>query len=426
MASVSSNVCPICCNVFNTTLRKQITCTLCKADACHACFSHYLMERSTQEAECMFCNEHISLEFINLHANVGFRKKYKQKMVDELAVSEEAKIPATIEMVKEEYQVYRTVMYRYHIHGPEPRDEILDDLYERYASDTAPPPPTASSTNTFPCPKDDCHGAVSDGTCTECKVDVCEKCKEIKEGEAHVCDKDTLATVNLIVTSTKPCPKCATKIFKIDGCDQMFCTKCHTAFSWQTGKIQTKHIHNPHYFEWQRNGGAAANMPPPPEDGLCLPQAFSRLEPHNLAERDIWYQLIEESRTIVQTLGEQLTERKINRDRLQMRKDFVQTSTKYLIDAKKRWRLKLQKHISLMNLTRDLMMILDIFPDVFTEMVRGCKTMAEVTYKFNTDVRDYINTLFRDCCKRHGSKANISLGNHFERFKIPHMFKVRL
>ena len=41
----------------------------------------------------------------------------------------------------------------------------------------------------------------------------------------------------------------------VRNCDQMWCTQCHTAFNWRTGRIEDV-VHNPHYFEWlRRNGG---------------------------------------------------------------------------------------------------------------------------------------------------------------------------
>jgi len=79
-----------------------------------------------------------------------------------------------------------------------------------------------------------------------------------EEPDEHVCNPDDIATAELLAKDTKPCPRCGTGIFKIDGCDQMWCTECKTAFNWRTGSLETGNVHNPHYFEYQRRIGADA------------------------------------------------------------------------------------------------------------------------------------------------------------------------
>ena len=72
------------------------------------------------------------------------------------------------------------------------------------------------------------------------------------------CDEDKKETVKLLRQDTKPCPKCGQLIYKIQGgCDQMYCVKCHTAFSWKTGRRVNGVIHNPHYYAFQRMGNSA-------------------------------------------------------------------------------------------------------------------------------------------------------------------------
>jgi ribosomal protein S15P/S13E len=41
----------------------------------------------------------------------------------------------------------------------------------------------------------------------------------------------------------------------------MYCTQCHSAFSWRTGRVETGTIHNPHYYEYHRQRGTLQRNP---------------------------------------------------------------------------------------------------------------------------------------------------------------------
>jgi hypothetical protein len=112
------------------------------------------------------------------------------------------------------------------------------------------------------CPAEDCEGFLStQWKCGLCNGKFCKDCHESKADD-HECNPDLAASVKAIKKEAKPCPKCASQISKIDGCDQMWCTQCHTAFSWNTGRIETHVVHNPHYFQWMReNGGIMPRAP---------------------------------------------------------------------------------------------------------------------------------------------------------------------
>ena len=114
------------------------------------------------------------------------------------------------------------------------------------------------------CPADGCRGYLSTAyKCGVCAKYTCNECMVVKgenRDSEHTCNEEAKASAAMIRRETKPCPKCGVRIYKIDGCDQMFCTQetCHTAFSWNTGHVVTGAIHNPHYYEYlrHRNGGA--------------------------------------------------------------------------------------------------------------------------------------------------------------------------
>ena len=120
----------------------------------------------------------------------------------------------------------------------------------------------------------DCRGFLSEQwKCGICDTTTCNKCLELLNQDndnniEHVCKEENIESAKLISKDSKPCPKCAALIFKIDGCNQMWCVMCHTAFSWVTGQIETSRIHNPHYYEMLRNMSANGEIPREPEN-IC-------------------------------------------------------------------------------------------------------------------------------------------------------------
>ena len=183
----------------------------------------------------------------------------------------------------------RRIAMANHIDGADPA-EVLETLRRTGQLDTASK--RARTQFIRACPIESCRGFLSQQwkcglcnvyTCSKCNVPKCNvpKCnvqkinkptsasepeptsasaaeQEQEQEDAHVCNPDDVATAELLAKDTKPCPQCGTGIFKIDGCDQMWCTECKTAFNWRTGQLETGHFHNPHYFEYQRRIGANA------------------------------------------------------------------------------------------------------------------------------------------------------------------------
>lgn len=84
--------------------------------------------------------------------------------------------------------------------------------------------------------------------CDSCKSRYCKKCLKLSE-DNHECSKEDLENAKYLLKNTKPCPRCATRIEKNTGCDDMYCTYCKCGFSWTTGRYITHNFHNPHRMQ---------------------------------------------------------------------------------------------------------------------------------------------------------------------------------
>lgn len=91
--------------------------------------------------------------------------------------------------------------------------------------------------------------------CHVCNSIYCPECGvKLDPSEDHICLKDEIESFKELQSNTRPCPKCASPIFKIAGCNHMFCVKCKTSFDWRTGE-KISGYSNPHRDEWLNNMG---------------------------------------------------------------------------------------------------------------------------------------------------------------------------
>jgi len=273
MVEEIENECGVCYEEFNKTIRKRLDCPKCSHSFCIKCVKRYI---TTSESDpiCMECKGEWTFEFLTQSLSKAFMENDYKKAREKILLDKEvALLPETLPLVelykqtdelrkRQEHLVYERQKLNEKIVDLELQIEINESILkgkEKLA-------PTIIKIE-CPCPTPECRGFINKESynCAVCGVHICDMCREIKRlDESHTCNRDSIQTTNLLRKDTKPCPKCATLIFKIDGCDQMWCTECKTAFSWNSGEIAVGRIHNPHYYEWQRTHGTLA-----PEENQC-------------------------------------------------------------------------------------------------------------------------------------------------------------
>jgi len=305
MPITSDSSCAVCTETFNTTSRGRVECPQCKKDACRSCYRRYLTSRF-QEPCCMHCSVAFKMDQIHDSFPKSFwtndYKKHREQMLFSLEVSQcaatlpyveiaaerdvanaglhacRSEIVELTKQLKQKKSQERALLARVH------------DLNARFAttSHITRQVKTNASEYNVPCSTPQCRGFVSKDIpkCACCSQSTCYRCHQTvaiptpghpaiatpsgtdaQEPIGHVCAEDDVATVQELRRNAKQCPECRVYISKVDGCDQMFCVSCHTAFSWNTGQRINGPIHNPHYFEVRaRLGNVGPDAANPPQN----------------------------------------------------------------------------------------------------------------------------------------------------------------
>lgn len=276
--------CNICVEDFSKQKRKQIKCEYCEFHACKECFERWILTETVPKCMNNECDREWTTEFIADHFASNFiSKKLKKHKEDVLFDKERALLPATqpiVENIIKARNIEKEIdIENFQIRKLQRRITNLRVERERLLHHN--PDKKERARFIKACPREECRGFLSSQyKCGICEYWTCPDCHIVKGLQRecqHVCDEDTKATAQLLANDTKACPCCGYGIYKIDGCDQMWCPECKSAFSWRTGRIETN-IHNPHYYEWMRRTGG--EIPANHNEVICgreIDNQFSRV-----------------------------------------------------------------------------------------------------------------------------------------------------
>ena len=381
--------CGTCCEKHNNTNHKKVECPFCDFTTCRTCIQTYITS-SSNDAHCMSCKKVWNREFLQTVCSQTFlRTDYKLHRETVLLEKERCLLPAAQEHVVVEKQ--RRNIVKLLEEAQQELERQRDYIFALEASMNRIGVVNEKRQFVRKCPVENCRGFLSNQwTCDICENLICSECNEVKQ-EGHQCDPKNVETVKLLKKDTKPCPSCGTMIFKISGCDQMWCPDCHTAFSWKTGVIETGVVHNPHYYEFQRTTGLSRNFGDIPCGGMpSLRELYDVVgndallfNIHRLAVHVQVYELGNDHRP----------------DNLDLRVQYLMNE----IDEKK-WKRTLQCREKAYEKRRDITNILTMFSHVSADLLRQLvvgEITKETTYDSMEELRKYTNNTFDTIMKRY-------------------------
>jgi hypothetical protein len=281
-----TTTCGVCCEKYNKSTHSKIICEFagCGYEACKICIRTYLLG-TTNDPHCMNCKNQWTNKFLVESLNRSYidndYKKHRKNLLVEREISRTPELMVLVErtkLIEEEYRELALIEEEYEKMRKmlnEKRNIIAEKQGRIYRIKNGEDAEKDERKKfIMPCPGNDCKGYLSSQyKCQLCKLFVCPDCFEIigyTKEEVHACKEDNLKSAELIKKETKGCPQCGVRIFKISGCDQMWCTECKVAFSWTSGKvILNAVIHNPHFYQYMQNNSSGGVAPRNPGDVLC-------------------------------------------------------------------------------------------------------------------------------------------------------------
>ncbi len=251
--------CNICADSYTGVLRKPIKCNNCNFICCLKCFKKYITTTETA-LKCMSCKIIFDIKFLKENLSTNYIKTTIRKLEEEIIFEKEKKHLITtqreLDLQKKQDEISGIINeQKKELNKISTSDDLNYAIQESLIFKLEKSIKELSFNYIKKCGNTHCNGMLSDENtvnnnyiCTICDSITCSECEVILSKTKHVCDKNLLENLKTLKEETKPCPTCLSRIYKSEGCSQMYCIQCFTVFDWNTGKIDTGKIHNPHYI----------------------------------------------------------------------------------------------------------------------------------------------------------------------------------
>ena len=469
---MSNTTCAVCLEGFNKTTRARTNCPYCSTSVCRTCIQTYIVNDINDVPRCINpdCGHGWEREFLDKECTRTFRlSTYKEHREKVLSDREKARLPITQEdaiaykgakdiylkaseecvaisaqLIALKRELDAAVIRRY-------LSRRTVDSYGRLrmpATDGEPvardPRPAAAQRvppTTFikPCPAENCKGFLSSAwKCGLCALWSCPECHEVKGSEReaeHTCDPGKRASAQLIERESRGCPKCGTRICKIEGCDQMWCTMCNTGFNWRTGKLADGPVHNPHYFAWLRsqgrdpaNAGAGGGAPAPVDCDRDMDRQISRLLTGGPLVRRIHteggsrrWDMTSTNEYIAEVwrIMREQQDPYNNRAEGDLDEQFRIMRVRYMADelSEEEWKVALQRCEKDVHFRRAKRQVREVFVGASRDIIRQILTPEHNVEEIRRQLKEliqYCNESYTEIAKRFGRKIDaIRIGNDY-------------
>ena len=244
------------CQICFDKSKKIVECKKCNENVCKVCFEKNIIHGNLN---CMFCYEPHDINFMKDNmCFIMFKSLIKRKLYEDVESYTKTNQKRILQRANNN-EKYLNEMNMLKDQNNELRQRLVHNAERcRFLKNKINFPDIVKDNGTnqlIYCCDVKCGNVLNESSyCDTCCTYSCSTCLCTYSNETtHLC-KDK-ASITLVLATSKPCPNCKTYISKTDGCNQMWCVYCKTAFSWSTGLIMNSSkisFENPHRTEYLR------------------------------------------------------------------------------------------------------------------------------------------------------------------------------